>query len=84
MLSSHFRFEEDFMAAHGYPKMAEHKAAHEKLLGQARKLNGGRAAQPDAIRRFWRGVESDLNDDADYLAYLNDIHAELTARLRSE
>jgi DNA-binding response OmpR family regulator len=83
LLSGHFRFEEDFMAKHGYPRAAEHKAAHEKLLGQADRLTRRRTTHPDAVQRFWRGVESDINDDAHYLAYLDEIHAQLATRLRS-
>jgi DNA-binding response OmpR family regulator len=83
LLGEHFRFEEDFMTTHAYPKATEHKAAHERLLVHARRLTGSGAVRVDAIRRFWAGVESDINDDASYLAYLDDVHAQLTARLQS-
>lgn len=83
LLGEHFRFEEDFMASHAYPQAAEHKAAHEKLLLHAQKLVRGGVVRTEAIGRFWRGVESDINDDTGYLAYLEDIHDQLSARLES-
>ncbi|MCB1774189.1 MAG: response regulator [Gammaproteobacteria bacterium] len=81
LLSRHFRFEEDFMATHAYPQAREHKAAHDKLLLHAQALTRGGAVRAEAIGRFWRGVESDINDDAGYLAYLEGIHEQLSARL---
>jgi response regulator RpfG family c-di-GMP phosphodiesterase len=80
-LARHFRFEESFMTAHHYPKLAPHSEAHAQLLGRANKLLRPRHRQSDAVERVWRGITSDINDDSDYIEFLEAIREELESRL---
>lgn len=80
-LAAHFRFEEDFMADHNYPELTAHAKAHAQLLQRARKLLRPNAATPDAIASVWRGITSDINDDGDYVRFLEGIRRGLESRL---
>ena len=71
----HFSAEEQMMLENGYPKLAEHCALHEELIGQLAEVSAQSQPSPSTLAAFkpfffrWI-IEHILTRDMDYLRFI--------------